>query len=687
MGNNCKYGKINLCVLLVYCISPFLAIGQATNIDSLKRVLKTEIPDTLRLNILFEVSSYYGETDLDKSLETVYEILKVAERAGIQKDVCRGYMEMGNTQRKMNFPLDTVLNTFEKVLACCESTNDLDCKGRAYVGIGGIYYLNGHGVNAVSYFQKSLKVAEVSKDTLSIIASYANMANVLNDRKEYYKAIDYSVQALNYAKESNDLSRVGQITHNLGNSYYLLESFDTALVYYEEALLSKQEINAELSQIFTLACIGGIHVYEGRFELAQDYLEEGYKIARKLDYPIGMRTVATYRCLNALKQERYNEAIQLARDGLSYYTPDEKDGYTADFHNMLSESFENINQHDSALVHLKIAQEINDSIFLIDKETQIQQLEIGFQLKQKDTENELLKTEQAFTQQKLTARNYLLIGLATALLLAFGWGFTLLRNIREKKKMNSLLESQVAERTQELVAANEQLQKANYELKSFNHIASHDLKEPIRNVGNYVGIISRQLPDQIKVKFQDYFKIIRQSTSQLYTLIEDIASYSHLSNDNINEKTEVDMEEVVASIVAGLESAEANNRGEVHFENLPTIISRSSLIFVALKNLIENGLKFNESAMPTVRLNYESDEDQHRVIVSDNGIGIDPEFHEQIFVMSKRLHSAYEYQGSGIGLAMTKLAVEKLGGTIELYSELGAGSTFTIILPKSQSAA
>ena len=139
---------------------------------------------------------------------------------------------------------------------------------------------------------------------------------------------------------------------------------------------------------------------------------------------------------------------------------------------------------------------------------------------------------------------------------------------------------------------------------------------------------------------------------------------------------------MVASVASGLGAFIQEKQATVEYQDLPTIHSSSSLIFVALKNIIENGLKFNESTKPTVKVEYNSTPEHHQIIVSDNGIGIDPEFHEHVFTMFKRLHSMGEYPGSGIGLAMVKLAAEKLGGGIEIESEKGKGSTFIITLPK-----
>jgi signal transduction histidine kinase len=110
------------------------------------------------------------------------------------------------------------------------------------------------------------------------------------------------------------------------------------------------------------------------------------------------------------------------------------------------------------------------------------------------------------------------------------------------------------------------------------------------------------------------------------------------------------------------------------------------MIYIALKHLIENGLKYNKSKQPTVEISYQSTDDTYQIIVSDNGIGIDEQYHERIFEMFKRLHDRAAYKGSGIGLAIVKLMVEKLNGEIKLESEVGVGSRFIIELPLNASS-
>ena len=134
-------------------------------------------------------------------------------------------------------------------------------------------------------------------------------------------------------------------------------------------------------------------------------------------------------------------------------------------------------------------------------------------------------------------------------------------------------------------------------------------------------------------------------------------------------------------MIDNLQESIKKYNGEVVVNSLPTINSSNAFLFTTLKNLIENGLKYNQSPTPTVEVSYHTTETHHQIIVSDNGIGIDEEYHEKVFEMFKRLHNRGEYEGSGIGLAIVKLVIEKLDGTIEIESKVGKGTVFKILLP------
>jgi len=155
-----------------------------------------------------------------------------------------------------------------------------------------------------------------------------------------------------------------------------------------------------------------------------------------------------------------------------------------------------------------------------------------------------------------------------------------------------------------------------------------------------------------------------------------------MSKNEKVDKHEVNLDAVVHSLEVSLKSSIDKYNGKIVHHGLPTINSSTSLLFVALKNLIENGLKFNQSNNPTIELSYRSTASEHEIIITDNGIGIEKAFQQNIFTMFKRLHNRTQYEGTGIGLAIVKLAMDKLEGKVLLDSQPGKGSTFILRFPK-----
>jgi len=131
-----------------------------------------------------------------------------------------------------------------------------------------------------------------------------------------------------------------------------------------------------------------------------------------------------------------------------------------------------------------------------------------------------------------------------------------------------------------------------------------------------------------------------------------------------------------------LDTSLSEKNARVEFDHLPQIYSSTSLLTVVMKNLIENGIKYNTSEQPTVRISYQETGNRHEFTFKDNGIGIDEKYHDYIFQMFKRLESR-EVKGSGLGLGLVSKAIEKLDGEIKLESTPGHGSSFKILLPKS----
>jgi signal transduction histidine kinase len=228
------------------------------------------------------------------------------------------------------------------------------------------------------------------------------------------------------------------------------------------------------------------------------------------------------------------------------------------------------------------------------------------------------------------------------------------------------------------------LEESNKELTDFANIASHDLKAPVRGILSFAQLFEKRNKDKFDERDQEYFNFIKTNAHQSLKLIESLLNYSK-ADKNIGEPSELDVKDAVISAQNNLIAVINERHAVVEMDDLPTIEAHPLLIMQLFQNLINNGIKYNQSEQPTIYVSSKNCEKEGCIFsVKDNGIGI-PEQHKQdVFAMFRRLHSASEYEGSGIGLAFCKRIVETYEGKMWLESEEGKGSTFFFTLPKAK---
>lgn len=267
-------------------------------------------------------------------------------------------------------------------------------------------------------------------------------------------------------------------------------------------------------------------------------------------------------------------------------------------------------------------------------------------------------------------------------------------DINQQKLINEMLEQRVIERTKELNELNRELGARNEELREFAWVASHDLKEPLRKIQTF----SHMMKDTVNDETEEVNKItdrIIDSSERMSRLINDLLNYSSLSNHDFFE--EVDLNKIVAQILTDLEVTIKNKKAQISVEPLPVITAISTQMRQLFQNLISNSIKFSKkNTVPVIKISCErvaeknadspadKDGNYYRIQVSDNGIGFDEKYIDKIFTIFQRLKSRDEYEGTGIGLSITKKIAERHNGLITAHSHEGEGATFIIILPATQ---
>jgi PAS domain S-box-containing protein len=233
----------------------------------------------------------------------------------------------------------------------------------------------------------------------------------------------------------------------------------------------------------------------------------------------------------------------------------------------------------------------------------------------------------------------------------------------------------------QLRAAAAELERSNAELEQFAYVASHDLQEPLRMVTSFTQLLSRRYAGKLDADADEFIGYAVDGSLRMQELINDLLTYSRVGTRALTLQA-VDTAELVDQVLGDLSRAIQDAHGTVARGDLPMVRGDLTQLRQLFQNLIANAVKFHRPGVPPeVCVAASPSGGKWQFSVSDNGIGIERQYLERIFVLFQRLHSRAEYPGTGIGLAICKKIVERHGGEIQVRSEFGHGTTFLFTLP------
>lgn len=233
-----------------------------------------------------------------------------------------------------------------------------------------------------------------------------------------------------------------------------------------------------------------------------------------------------------------------------------------------------------------------------------------------------------------------------------------------------------------LIEYQNKIERYSKDMEEFAYLAAHDLKSPVRAINSFVRLLDKKYENIWDEKDKQYISFINRSSMKMNSLIDDLLDYSK-NNSDLNNFEEFDLKKLIHEIFQSFTNVSKEQRPILICENIATILSSKIAFTILFTNLISNALKYKkENQNCIIEINSLFNETHWIFTVKDNGIGIEPEYFNQIFKPFKRLHTDAEYKGNGLGLAACAKVADKMNGKITVSSALGEGSIFTVKIPK-----
>lgn len=249
-----------------------------------------------------------------------------------------------------------------------------------------------------------------------------------------------------------------------------------------------------------------------------------------------------------------------------------------------------------------------------------------------------------------------------------------------QKALINIMQDIKAEK-QKVDMANKQYILINKELEQFAFVASHDFQEPLRTITNFIELLEKKFSNSEDKSIHIYMKFITDAAAKMRVIIRDLLDFSYIGN--IREKVSVDCNKTLQEVKESLDFKIRETGLNIKSTWLPTVEANEGDMTQLFMNLITNGIKYQKNGnTPEIDISFEEKNGDFLFRFSDNGIGIEPQYFERIFILFQRLHKVSEYPGTGIGLATCKKIVDCNNGKIWVESEKGKGSSFFFTIPK-----
>ncbi|MEO0897572.1 MAG: ATP-binding protein [Bacteroidota bacterium] len=625
--------------------------------------------------------------------------IRIARSTSYQGGLIKGYDLLGWAYME-DGKMDSARMAYQKGLFVADSMQH--AKGRAFIlaSLGNLEADLGEVKAAVNHYLMARKIWEYLDREDKMLMLDIDIGCLYIDLEDYEKALDLFKKILVEAERQEDFENMDLALVNLGVIHEELQNYHKAKYYYEQLLERGDSVRFYIRKQVELSA-SSVYLRLGENELAEKYFSKALlnsqtdiksQIELFIIWGEGFAYLGNYN--EALN--RYNVAAGLAS--------------SIEYSRSLSTIYERMSDIYKKTEEYKIAWEYYEKHQKLKKELR----DLG---NQKNLDNVIAKYQQR--EKELQIQNLQNVAKTNRIIQVFSMVLVLflvitliviysryqLKQITSEKltAKNETLEYQnrqikaresqlrinkaeieeknklLADHTDKIAEQNKALQRYNNDLEQFTYTVSHDLKSPIRTLHSFMQIIEKKMAEGAPI--DEFVELAKENSAQLGELVNDLLAYTKIGRSKMHPEP-VDLNQILQQVKRSLDLQIKESRAHLHIDPLPTVEGLHADLYTLFQNLIQNAIKFTAPGKtPYVQVRHEELEETHKIIISDNGIGIDQEDQAYIFDAFSRVSPRYE--GTGIGLALVKKVIDYSNADIELSSTKGEGSHFAIYWPKS----
>lgn len=571
----------------------------------------------------FEVEILNGTNNVaDALLDFIERVKKTGNDEWLEESyylLAKYYLTRELNKERVNFYIDK-LNENRESLPLLLQAKILRLKG---------YSAYNHQDLKVSleYFTESISILEQLPQTEKVMIelgeNYVNLSLLQKGGKQSEVRKEFFRKALELFEQVDYFFGIGKCQNALANIHFERGELEAAIDIYYQAFESHVKANNLQGQAVVLNNIGTCYLHQDKIDDALMTLQKSLDLKLLVGNP--------YQIANSyIHFGDVYFVIKDYRSALKYFSQAKdiclKYNIKIELNIIylkIAESYEELGDYKNGIEYLKLHLLLANDVKDFEKEKEVNELMLKFEMKKREEETAFLR------KQKLEIEAYV-----------------------------------------------HKLEESNNELRQFAHITSHDLREPLRMIGGYVGLIEKRINSLLNEDEKEYLKYVTRGVKRMDELIRDILTYTKL-NQQLDFKP-TDLNQILEGVLANL-TPEINSRSAfISYENLPFTTADSSQMTQLFQNLIGNSIKYNTSSTPSIAITA----DGMTIRIEDNGIGIAEEHRGSVFEIFNRLHPENKFSGTGMGLAICKKIMNRIGGSIRIEDASLGGVCFVLQFPE-----